>query len=53
MSKPVHGGQPLPPHVTFMRFGCPLCPGRFPTMGAKRAHLRDTHPEERNAKRAR
>lgn len=27
------------------RYDCPLCPERFETVGDKKRHLRDTHPE--------
>lgn len=27
-----------------MKFECPACPERFPTLGEKKRHLREDHP---------
>ena len=37
-----------------VRYACPVCPARFPSVNEKKAHIRTEHPRERrNARRAR
>lgn len=45
----IHPGQPW----RSQRYGCPVCPARFPTIHDKKAHMRAEHPKERDARPAR
>lgn len=34
--------------LTAGRFECPVCAARFPSLGDKKRHLRDSHPKPKN-----
>ena len=39
---------PTPEAEEAGRYTCPLCPGRFESVGDKRRHIRTSHPKERS-----